>query len=223
MAFSYPDQQSIYWENQRKRRAPDDPIVTAFVQPKIDFMLQHMHLPVHARILDVGCGNGYFTHHLQRYGMAVGIDYARAMLAMHPGSQLAQASVFALPFDAASFDLVFCSNLLHHVANPIAAVAEMQRVSRRYVVLHEPNRYNPAMLALGVLKPEERQLLQFTRQYVRSLARHNRLHVLACEALGFITPNRMPAFVARQIGTWNRPHPLAAYIVLVAQQHGKAA
>jgi SAM-dependent methyltransferase len=211
------DEQVIYWEGQRKRRDPTDPIIQSFVQPKIDFMLRHISLPPDGRILDVGCGNGYFTHYFDHYGNVVGVDYASAMLAMHPGSRLVQASAFELPFETGSFDVVFCSNLLHHVPDPVAVVGEMKRVSRRYVVIHEPNRNNPAMLALGLVKAEERQSLQFTPKYVRSLADHNGLHAIACESLGFITPNRMPAAIARQVGAWNAPHPLAAYTVLIAQ------
>jgi SAM-dependent methyltransferase len=211
------DAQVAYWEGQQKRRDPHDPIIAAFVQPKLHFMLRHMRLPAAPHILDVGCGNGYFTAYLEQYGTVVGVDYASAMLALHPGARLVQASAFELPFEAGAFDIVFCSNLLHHVPDPVAVVGEMKRISRRYVVIHEPNRNNPAMLALGLVKPEERQSLRFTRGYVRSLARRNGLHVLACETLGFITPNRMPAAVANRLGTWNAPHPLAAYTILVAQ------
>lgn len=55
------DEQIRYWETQRKRRVPTDPIIQAFVKPKIDFIQQHVALPSGVRILDVGCGNGYFT------------------------------------------------------------------------------------------------------------------------------------------------------------------
>jgi SAM-dependent methyltransferase len=144
------------------------------------------------------------------------------MLALHPGERLVQASAFELPFADASFDLVFCSNLLHHLPDPAVAVNEMKRVSRQFVAIHEPNRNNPAMLALGIVKQEERQSLQFTRGYVRSLAARSGLDVLACETLGFITPNRMPAAIATRVGAWNMPNPFAAYTVLVARHDGSA-
>lgn len=213
------DTQTAYWESQRQRRDPTDPIIQAFVLPKIDFIMKYVELPEGAQIVDVGCGNGYFTHYLANYGNVVGVDYASAMLAMHPGEHLSQASAMNLPFATGMFDIAFCSNLLHHVDDPVAVVKEMKRVSRRYVVVHEPNRNNPAMLALGVVKSEERQSLRFTRSYVQSLAEENDLTVVACETMGFITPNRMPAPVAARVGSWNNPHPLAAYTVLVAQCH----
>jgi SAM-dependent methyltransferase len=217
MVHASSDQQQSYWESQRRRRDPTDPIITAFVQPKIDFMLQHITLPPDARILDVGCGNGNFTYYFNQHRTTFGVDYAAAMLALNPEERLSQASAFALPFTTGAFDLVFCSNLLHHVPDPVTVVGEMKRVSRRYLVVHEPNRNNPLMLALGLVKREERQLLQFTPEYVRSLAQHHGLYVVACTSLGFITPTRMPALFANVVETWNAPHPLAAYTVLVAQ------
>lgn len=217
------DAQVEYWEGQRQRRSPTDPIIRAFVQPKLAFMQQHMQLPAGAHILDVGCGNGYFTHYLEAYGPTVGIDYAAAMLALNPGSDLAQASALQLPFASGSFDMVFCSNLLHHVADPVAVVREMARVSRRYVAIHEPNRNNPAMLALGVVKPEERQSLRFTGASIRGVAEEAGLRVLACETMGFVTPNRMPAAVAKRLEALNGPNPFAAYAVLVGEKPEEAA
>lgn len=43
-----------------------------------------------------------------------------------------------LPFDSASFDLVFCKESLHHLARPVLGLYEMLRVCRRAVVLIEP-------------------------------------------------------------------------------------
>ncbi len=212
------DRQQAYWEAQRKRRHPTDPIVAAFAQPKLAFIAQHITLPRNARILDVGCGNGYFTWYLNQLGKAVGIDYARTMLTMNPCDNLAQASALELPFAEQSFDLVFCSNILHHIEAPIIVVAEMKRVSKHYVVIHEPNRNNPLMLALGLAKKEERLSLHYTRSFVQKIAQDVGLEVLACQSLGFITPNRLPRPLATFVGKLNRPSPLSAYITLVGQR-----
>ncbi len=214
-----PDRQRRYWESGRPRRCASDPVIVAFVQPKIDFLLQHIRLPAGASVLDVGCGDGYFTSYLGQVGQTFGLDYARAMLKRNSNNNLLQGSAFALPFAARTFDLVFCSNLLHHIDDPAAVVGEMKRVSKEFVAIHEPNRNNPTMLALGLVKPEERQLLRFTRSYLHSLARQHGLHVLACASLGFVTPNRMPTVIARWLASSNRPHPLAAYTMLVARRN----
>lgn len=212
------DTQRRYWEAQTRRRDPTDPVVEMFAAPKVRFVARHVDLPVGSRILDVGCGNGYFTHYLAGLAPTVGVDLARAMLSLNPSPRLVQGSALELPFSAASFELTFCSNLLHHLPSPEAAVAEMARVSRRWVVLSEPNRYNPLMFALGLVKKEERQTLRFTKGYLQRIAESAGLRVVACETLGWVTPNRLPRAIATRVGRFNRPHPMAAYAVLVAER-----
>ena len=73
------------------------------------------------------------------------------------------------------------------------------------------------MLALGLFKREERLSLRFTGSYLRSLAQQAGVRVLACEAMGFITPNRMPRPIAMLMGRFNGPNPFGAYVVLVAR------
>ena len=47
----------------------------------------------------------------------------------------------ALSFDDGSFDFVFCKESYHHFPRPIVALYEMIRVSRKGVILIEPNDY----------------------------------------------------------------------------------
>jgi SAM-dependent methyltransferase len=207
-----------YWEKQHNRRHPSDPIIAAFVQPKINYILNHVKISSRAKILDIGCGNGYFTYYFERLGSTVGVDYSKTMLSLNSCSMLIRASAFNLPFPDRTFDLVFCSNLLHHLTNAVTAIIEMKRVSREYVVICEPNRNNPLMLALGLVKSEERQSLRFTTSFLRSLAKQAGLRILACEAMGLVTPNRMPHLIAMMASRlMNSPTLFGAYTVLVAQ------
>jgi ubiquinone/menaquinone biosynthesis C-methylase UbiE len=95
------------------------------------------------RILDVGCGTGYFVRMLAEIagaqGSVVGVDAAPEMIA-HASSRSRSAanvsfevgSAGALSFPAASFDVVVSSLTMHHVApaEQLAAVQEMRRVLR---------------------------------------------------------------------------------------------
>jgi SAM-dependent methyltransferase len=213
------DDQLFYWEGQSKRKHPSDPIVAAFVLPKIDFIVKYLQLTNHTLILDIGCGNGYFTYYLSKLGVTIGLDLAETMLRLNPGRLLVQASAFRIPFADSSFDLVFCSNLLHHLRYPVQAIQEMRRVSRRYIAISEPNRYNPAMLMLGLLKREERETLRYTRSRLEKLATHAGLKILANKTMGFVTPNRMPRFVANLLTGLDFPNPMGAYSVLVSERN----
>jgi ubiquinone/menaquinone biosynthesis C-methylase UbiE len=93
------------------------------------------------RVLDVGCGTGYFARRIaptvQPGGAVVGIDPSQPMLdyaaTRRPANCTFQAAgAQKLPFDDASFDLVVSSLAFHHfpVDSRADAVREMFRVLR---------------------------------------------------------------------------------------------
>lgn len=86
-------------------------------------------------ILDAGCGSGGTTRFLGRRGDMTGIDLAPAALSLARRrglTRLARASVGALPFRSASFDIVTSFDVLYHldVADDLSALAELHRVLR---------------------------------------------------------------------------------------------
>jgi ubiquinone/menaquinone biosynthesis C-methylase UbiE len=97
------------------------------------------------RLLDVGCGEGVVLRHLDRHlrGVrVVGLDVDGTGLRVAQSQNsvsLVQSSVYALPFATGSFDLVLCCEVLEHVDDPDAALAELARVSSQRVLLSVPN------------------------------------------------------------------------------------
>ena len=86
------------------------------------------------RLLDAGCGTGYNLARLAGYGRATGIDLAPEAIAFcrERGVRAARASLLALPFSDAAFDVVTSFDVIYHdwVKDDRAAVAEMARVLR---------------------------------------------------------------------------------------------
>lgn len=87
-----------------------------------------------ARLLDVGGGPGYFADAFAARGATyVAVDADAGEMRLHgraPGPRTVQASGTALPFAEGSFDVVYSSNVLEHVAEPWAMAGEMVRVAR---------------------------------------------------------------------------------------------
>ncbi len=96
------------------------------------------------RILEVGVGEGEVADRVaQRYpdAFVTGIDLPDPELAEHWSSKRFAASfadIGALPFGDSGFDLVLAIEVLEHVPDPAAALAELSRVARRDVVLSVP-------------------------------------------------------------------------------------
>jgi ubiquinone/menaquinone biosynthesis C-methylase UbiE len=89
--------------------------------------------------LDLGCGTGFLSLELAARGHRVtGVDFAPAMIAAARDKAAArglairfeEADAEALPFPAASFDLVVSRHLLWTLPHPQAAIDEWVRVLR---------------------------------------------------------------------------------------------
>lgn len=189
----------------------------AFSRPKLEFARRAMADLDVATVLDVGAGNGYFTWLLEAWGSAVALDFARAMLRQHPAKLRVQGDAGSLPFASRSFDVTFCGNLLHHLPDPQAAVKEMARVARRYVVLVEPNRCNPLMLAFGLIKPAERGTIGMHRRRLEELLEGAGLEVVASATMGSVVPNKTPLPLLPALRVVDGRSPLGFYAVAVGR------
>jgi 2-polyprenyl-6-hydroxyphenyl methylase / 3-demethylubiquinone-9 3-methyltransferase len=88
-------------------------------------------------VLDVPCGRGFYIEryrHVEPASQVVGVELdgptvqlARTAL---PTSPLARAAIESLPFPDDTFDAAICSEVLEHVADDVAALAEVARVVR---------------------------------------------------------------------------------------------
>lgn len=96
-------------------------------------------------ILDAGCGEGFAMRELLRNhaAWAIGLDGSAAalQLATRLNSQrsFVAGDLLSLPFPDRSFDLVLCMEVLEHLADPLAGLHELCRVSRQWLLLTVPN------------------------------------------------------------------------------------
>lgn len=97
-------------------------------------------------ILDAGCGEGFTIQQLSKgeIGKTIeGIEYSKDAIAygkkLFPDLKFRQGSVYELPYKDESFDLVVCTEVLEHLEDPIKALREMLRVSKKHLIISVPN------------------------------------------------------------------------------------
>lgn len=94
------------------------------------------------RVLDVGCGPGALTTELARQlgpAAVTAVDpsesFVEAVQERHPGVRVQRASAEDLPFADRSFDAALAQLVVHFMADPVAGLREMARVTRTHGVV----------------------------------------------------------------------------------------
>jgi len=152
-------------------------------------------IPKDARILEVGCNMGTqllllkemgFTHlsgiEIQTYALG----HARERLR---DAQLLQASALAIPFDDRSFDLVFTSGVLIHIApgDLPKAQAEIHRCANKWV------------FGMEYYAPRMTEIVYRQRRNLLWKADYARLYLDAFDGLDLIREEHMPHLGSKNV------------------------
>lgn len=119
--------------------SPTEPSYVSIYRDRVFHLLRGLlspHLPVQ-RALDFGSGEGWFAKRFQEEGAVrdlVPLDVLRREIVLcepvlYDGRRI--------PFPDRSFDLVYAIDVLHHCPDPIAAIDEIARCSRRFVMIKD--------------------------------------------------------------------------------------
>ncbi|MDH5507296.1 MAG: class I SAM-dependent methyltransferase [Anaerolineae bacterium] len=117
-------------------------------QRRLEMILQAAGERVSGRVLENGCGVGMYVERLQAYGGRVyGLEFelGRGAEAAKLSSLIVGAAGEQLPYPAESFDLILSHEVIEHVQDDGAAIAEMVRTLRPggRLALFCPNRGYP--------------------------------------------------------------------------------
>lgn len=93
--------------------------------------------------LEVGAGEGVISQKLaRRFGRSTGIDLPdaglRAEWRSRPGPRYLHADAQRLPFRDDAFDLIVCVEVLEHLVDPEAGLAELARVGTGDILVSVP-------------------------------------------------------------------------------------
>ena len=166
------------------------------------------------RVLEVGCGTGYWLSLLARQGFTVaGVDASRGMLSRAtrrvPEGAIVCGWAEQLPWASESFDRVVCINAFHHFLDRKAFLSEARRVLRKDGVLMTVGLDPHTGLDRWFVYDYFNGVLEFDRlrflptQQIRELMRlsgFSRCHTIEAEHLAL----RLPARIAIEDGRLDR-------------------
>lgn len=151
-------------------------------------------------VLEIGCRDGGLRRFLPpdiRYqGMDIAPEFAAPDILVRDVSE-------GLPFPDASFDNVFCIEVLEHVPNPFGALTEIRRVLRPggVLTLSVPNPYHLKELIWNLFRIADRQghIYGWTRQNMTALGTMNGFRLDAFGGTYLHPPIPMVALLARSV------------------------
>ena len=145
------------------------------------------------RLLDLGCGSQPYRALIEEAGLEYyGADWPRSIHPCDP-ARTAQCdlSQAAWPFEDSSFDAILCTEVLEHIPDPHAFLAECRRVARPGAEL---------LLTAPLLWPEHEtpfDYFRYTRHGLQSLLRRSRWEILDIRPRG-----GWHASFAQMLGLW---------------------
>ena len=104
------------------------------------------------KVLDLGCGTGIHSKNLSKngfemYASDLSVDVIMKARKKHAGKKIKflVSDAEKIPFDAGTFDYVFCGAVLHHLPDRNRTIKEIRRVLKTggKVFSFDPNRRNP--------------------------------------------------------------------------------
>jgi len=97
-----------------------------------------------ASALEIGCGEGYVTKHLQDIGICIeGADISERIInvarELHPSIRFSVQSIYDLTSSGKKYDIIFMNQVFEHLDNPKQAMEEIKKSTRKYLFFSVPN------------------------------------------------------------------------------------
>lgn len=211
-----------YWENVKNvgeiKRDARHPVVTFFASQRINYLKKFIDLNDVQTTLDVGCGTGFSAAHFPSSIDLTGIDFSLRNLILAPIKSKIQASAYCLPYSSNTFDLVYGWDFLHHLVSPEKSVIEMARVTKKYLVLFEPNSNNPIQFLYAFSNKNERGTLKFNKNKLLEFLDIIKFKLIKCDTVGWTFAGATPKSLLRLIKHLPFSHSFGISNVLICEK-----
>ncbi len=171
------------------------------------------HLKPTDKVLEIGCGTGYFTKEIVKTGASVtAIDISPELINIakqeikETNASFMLDNAYELSFEDCSFDSVVGSSVLHHL-DIDKAIREMYRVLKPggYIFFTEPNMMNPQIALqknIPALKrklgdsPDETAFFRWSLKNLMQTTGFNEIKITPFDFLHPSVPPKMIPFIA---------------------------
>ena len=175
------------------------------------------HIKQNEKVLELGCGTGYFTREIVKTNAAVtAIDISPDLLAIAQKEVSAtnvtfcEENAYKMTFADESFDSVIGSSVLHHL-DIEKAIAEIHRVlkSNGFIAFTEPNMLNPQIALQKNIPWLKRKLgdspdeTAFFRWQLISLLKKHKFSRIEVIPFDFLHPSIAPSMIPIVSGIGN--------------------
>lgn len=158
------------------------------------------------KVLDAGCGTGFFSDYFQRKGCDVfGLDNSDKALYLTKESNnkinVIKGNIFKLPFKNNSMDMVFSDGLLEHFKKPETILTNFKRILKKngLMVTVVPNKFS----YWNFIKPFKLSHIDEYRFGLEDLSekhRNKNLEIIEKGGLNVLPVGPSPEFLGNEIG-----------------------
>lgn len=135
--------QEIRFQEKYKTKNPISRMLTSRFLSRIKVLATRV--PEGSSVLDAGCGEGVTLrslHALNKGWLLYGVDMDELSLdvarRVAPTAFIQKASIYELPYNDASFDLVLCTEVMEHLEHPEEALQSIRRVTFKHCIFSVP-------------------------------------------------------------------------------------
>jgi SAM-dependent methyltransferase len=167
-----------HWQHAQDRQVINDWSLTRFTT--IINILRSLPLEG-VKILDLGCGPGWYTEKLAEFGQVTGIDLSPEAIAeakaRAPHITFLEGDIYQMPLPEATFDVVISQEVLSHVENQAKYIERAAQVLKPggHLILSTDNKFIMDRLGEGQWAPLPPEHIE-TFLDIRGLKRLLRTH-----------------------------------------------
>lgn len=106
----------------------------------IDFILNNI---VGTNILDIACGKGFLSRKIaelfpEKHVTGIDFNISRAGESELENLEFKEGSILSIPYSDGYFDTTICAHTLEHLVDPLSAVKELRRVTKKRLIIVVP-------------------------------------------------------------------------------------